>query len=101
VASKVKLPPGISVSYTGQFEFLERANARYEAGRAGDAAIIFVLLYLTFRRWDEALLIMATLPFALTGGLWLLYLLGYNQSVATGSASSRWPAWPQSSAWSC
>lgn len=46
-------------------------------------AIIFVLLYATFRRWDEALLIMATLPFALTGGLWLLYLLGYNQSVAT------------------
>src|SRR3546814_13823047 len=46
-------------------------------------AIILVLLYLTFRRWDEALLIMGTLPFALTGGLWLLYLLGYNQSVAS------------------
>jgi len=46
--------------------------------------IIFVLLYATFRRWDEAVLIMATLPFALTGGVWLLYLLGYNQSVATG-----------------
>ena len=46
-------------------------------------AIILILLYLTFRRWDEALLIMATLPFALTGGLWLLYLLGYNQSVAS------------------
>src|SRR3546814_1799451 len=46
-------------------------------------AIILVLLYLTFRRWDEALLIMASLPFALTGGLWLLYLLGYNQSVAS------------------
>src|SRR3546814_17844494 len=47
-------------------------------------AIIFGLLYLTFRRFDEALLIMGTLPFALTGGLWLLYLLGYNQSVASG-----------------
>ena len=46
--------------------------------------IIFALLYATFRRWDEAALIMATLPFALTGGVWLLYLLGYNQSVATG-----------------
>ena len=46
--------------------------------------IIFLLLYATFRRLDEAALIMATLPFALTGGLWLLYLLGYNQSVATG-----------------
>ena len=46
--------------------------------------IIFVLLYLTFGRFDEAALIMATLPFALTGGVWLLYLLGYHQSVATG-----------------
>src|SRR5690606_24254937 len=46
--------------------------------------IIFGLLYLTFRRWDEAALIMATLPFALTGGVWLLYLMGFNQSVATG-----------------
>ena len=45
--------------------------------------IIFVLLYLTFRRFDEALLIMATLPFALVGGFWLLYLLGYNLSVAS------------------
>jgi Cu(I)/Ag(I) efflux system membrane protein CusA/SilA len=44
--------------------------------------IIFVLLYLTFKRFDEALLIMATLPFALMGGIWLLYLLGYNLSVA-------------------
>jgi Cu(I)/Ag(I) efflux system membrane protein CusA/SilA len=60
--------------------------------------IIFVLLYLTFRRFDEALLIMATLPFALIGGIWLLYLLGYNLSVAGASASSRWPAWPPSSA---
>ncbi|RZL22308.1 MAG: CusA/CzcA family heavy metal efflux RND transporter, partial [Sphingomonas sp.] len=46
--------------------------------------IIFLLLYATFRRLDEAALVMGTLPFALTGGLWLLYLLGYNQSVATG-----------------
>ena len=47
-------------------------------------AIIFVLLYLTFRRFDEALLIMATLPFALTGGVWFLYAMGYNLSIATG-----------------
>jgi Cu(I)/Ag(I) efflux system membrane protein CusA/SilA len=47
-------------------------------------AIIFVLLYLTFRRIDEALLIMATLPFALTGGVWFLYAMGYNLSIATG-----------------
>ncbi|RXR25541.1 efflux RND transporter permease subunit [Sphingobium fluviale] len=84
VAEKVKLPPGISIAYTGQFEFLERATQRLKIVVPATLLIIFVLLYATFRRWDEAALIMATLPFALTGGVWLLYLLGYNQSVATG-----------------
>ena len=84
VAQKVKLPPGISVAYTGQFEFLERATERLKIVVPATLLIIFALLYATFRRWDEAALIMATLPFALTGGVWLLYLLGFNQSVATG-----------------
>ena len=84
IAEKVKLPPGISVAYTGQFEFLERATQRLKVVVPATLLIIFALLYATFRRWDEAALIMATLPFALTGGVWLLYLLGYNQSVATG-----------------
>ncbi|TXG84616.1 MAG: efflux RND transporter permease subunit [Sphingomonadales bacterium] len=84
VAEKVKLPPGISVAYTGQFEFLERATQRLKIVVPATLLIIFALLYATFRRWDEAAIIMATLPFALTGGVWLLYLLGYNQSVATG-----------------
>ena len=84
VSAKVKLPPGISVTYTGQFEFLQRAIARMKIVVPATLLIIFLLLYATFRRFDEAALIMATLPFALTGGLWLLYLLGYNQSVATG-----------------
>jgi Cu(I)/Ag(I) efflux system membrane protein CusA/SilA len=84
VAAKVKLPPGISVAYTGQFEFLERATQRLKIVVPATLLIIFALLYATFRRWDEAALIMGTLPFALTGGVWLLYLLGYNQSVATG-----------------
>ena len=84
VAEKVKLPSGISVAYTGQFEFLERATERLKIVVPATLLIIFALLYATFRRWDEAALIMATLPFALTGGVWLLYLLGYNQSVATG-----------------
>jgi len=84
VAKQVKLPPGISVVYTGQFEFLQRAEARLKVVIPATLLIIFLLLYATFRRLDEAALIMATLPFALTGGLWLLYLLGYNQSVATG-----------------
>ena len=83
IAREVELPPGVSVSFTGQFEFLVRATERMKVVVPVTLAIIFVLLYLTFRRWDEALLIMATLPFALTGGLWLLYLLGYNQSVAS------------------
>jgi Cu(I)/Ag(I) efflux system membrane protein CusA/SilA len=84
IAVKVKLPPGVSVSYTGQFEFLQRAVERLRIVVPATLLIIFLLLYATFRRFDEAALIMATLPFALTGGVWLLYLLGYNQSVATG-----------------
>ncbi|WP_085719004.1 efflux RND transporter permease subunit [Pseudomonas sp. B28(2017)] len=81
---QVKLQPGMSLSYSGQFEFLERANARLKLVVPATLLIIFVLLYLTFARFDEALLIMATLPFALTGGAWFLYLLGFNLSVATG-----------------
>ncbi|MXO60949.1 CusA/CzcA family heavy metal efflux RND transporter [Altererythrobacter salegens] len=79
----VDLPPGVSLSYAGQFEYLTRAYERLQVVVPATLAIIFLLLYLIFRRWDEALLIMGTLPFALTGGYWLLYLMGYNQSVAT------------------
>ncbi|PRD30522.1 UNVERIFIED_CONTAM: cusA [Trichonephila clavipes] len=84
VAGKVKLPPAYAVSWSGQFEFLERATARLKVVVPGTLMIIFVLLFLTFRRVDEALLIMATLPFALAGGIWLLWLLGHNLSVASG-----------------
>ena len=84
VAKGVKLDPGMSLAYSGQFEFLERANARLKLVVPATLLIIFVLLYLTFSRFDEALLIMATLPFALTGGIWFLYLMGFNLSVATG-----------------
>ena len=84
IAKDVELPPGVSIAYSGQFEYLERAAARLKLVVPATLAIIFVLLYLTFGRFDEAALIMATLPFALTGGVWMLYLLGYNQSVATG-----------------
>jgi copper/silver efflux system protein len=82
VAEKVALPAGYSVSWSGQFEFLERATAKLKVVVPFTLVIIFVLLYLTFRRFDEALLIMATLPFALIGGIWLLWLLDYNLSVA-------------------
>ena len=84
VASKVKLPAGYSVSWSGQFEYLERAATRLSIVVPATLLIIFVLLYLTFRRWDEAALIMATLPFALAGGVWLLWLLGHDLSVASG-----------------
>jgi Cu(I)/Ag(I) efflux system membrane protein CusA/SilA len=82
VGEKVKLPPGYSISWSGQFEFLERATAKLKVVVPFTLLIIFVLLYLTFKRFDEALLIMAALPFALIGGIWLLYLLSYNLSVA-------------------
>ncbi|MGD9831148.1 MAG: efflux RND transporter permease subunit [Piscinibacter sp.] len=82
VAEKVVLPAGYSISWSGQFEFLERATAKLKVVVPFTLLIIFVLLYLTFKRFDDALLIMATLPFALVGGIWLLYLLSYNLSVA-------------------
>jgi copper/silver efflux system protein len=84
VSREVRLKPGMSLSYSGQFEFLERANARLKLVVPATLLIIFVLLYFTFGRFDEAALIMATLPFALTGGIWFLYVQGYNLSVATG-----------------
>ena len=84
VARQVKLEPGVSIAYSGQFEYLERANARLKLVVPATLAVIFLLLYLTFRRVGEALLILATLPFALIGGVWLLYLMGFHLSIATG-----------------
>ncbi len=82
VADKVQLPAGYSISWSGQFEFLERATAKLKVVVPFTVLIIFVLLFLTFQRFDEALLLMAALPFAVIGGIWLLYLLDYNMSVA-------------------
>jgi Cu(I)/Ag(I) efflux system membrane protein CusA/SilA len=84
VATQVRLSPGVSIAYSGQFEYLERALDRLKLVIPATLATIFVWLFLIFRRFDEAALIMGTLPFALTGGFWMLYLLGYHQSVATG-----------------
>jgi Cu(I)/Ag(I) efflux system membrane protein CusA/SilA len=82
VAAKVKLAPGVSVSWSGQFEYFERAKARLAVVVPFTLLIILVLLYVTFGRVGEALLIMLTLPFALVGGFWLIWLLGHNLSVA-------------------
>jgi Cu(I)/Ag(I) efflux system membrane protein CusA/SilA len=84
VDRQIKPPPGVSLSYSGQFEYLQRAADRLKIVVPATLLIIFVLLYVTFGRFDEAGLIMATLPFALTGGIWTLYLMGFHQSVATG-----------------
>jgi len=84
VAHSVRLGAGMSIAYSGQFEYLQRANARLRIVVPATLAIVFVLLYLTFGRLDEAALIMVTLPFALTGGIWFLYLQGYELSVASG-----------------
>ncbi|MBF6992224.1 efflux RND transporter permease subunit [Cupriavidus sp. IK-TO18] len=82
VAKAVPMPAGYSLSWSGQFEYLERATGRLKVVVPFTLLIIFVLLYLVFGRLDEAILIMGTLPLALIGGFWLLYLLGYNLSVA-------------------
>ncbi|MBC7608676.1 MAG: efflux RND transporter permease subunit [Polaromonas sp.] len=83
VNRQVRLVPGYSVSWSGQFEFLERATAKLKVVVPFTLLIIFVLLYLTFKRFDEALLIMLAMPFSLIGGFWLLYLLGHNLSIAS------------------
>ncbi|MCT4716160.1 efflux RND transporter permease subunit [Enterobacteriaceae bacterium H18W14] len=82
VSEQVKLPQGVSLSWSGQFEYLERATEKLKIVLPFTLLIIFVLLYVTFSRVSDALLIMGTLPFSLIGGVWLLYLLGYNLSVA-------------------
>ncbi|WP_295681594.1 CusA/CzcA family heavy metal efflux RND transporter [uncultured Nevskia sp.] len=83
VAAQLKLPAGYSVAWSGQFEYLQRAEKRLQLVVPFTLFIILILLYLTFRAFLPALLIMASLPFALVGGLWLLLALGYNLSIAS------------------
>jgi copper/silver efflux system protein len=84
VAKQIHLPPGYSLLWSGQFEYLERATEKLKiVVLPATLLIIFVLLYLTFRRFGDAILIMATLPLALVGGFWLMFLLGYNMSIAS------------------
>jgi Cu(I)/Ag(I) efflux system membrane protein CusA/SilA len=82
VQQQVKFPPGYHVEWSGQFEYLERAKARLQTVIPLTLFIIFVLLYLNFRRLTETLIVMLSVPFALTGGLWLMYLMEFNISVA-------------------
>ena len=84
VAEQVELPAGYSVSWSGQFEFMQRAIERLTTVVPVTLVIIILLLYMNFRNLTEVMIIMGTLPMALVGGFWLLYLLDYNLSVAVG-----------------
>ncbi|TIE01647.1 CusA/CzcA family heavy metal efflux RND transporter, partial [Legionella pneumophila] len=84
IRQQVKLPAGYSLTWSGQYEYLERAKERLSLVVPFTIAIIAFLLYLNFRRFAEVIIILATLPLALIGGIWLLYLLGYHLSVAVG-----------------
>ena len=82
VAASVQLPPGYYVTWSGQFEYLQRAEARLRIVVPVTLLIIFLLLYLNFRRLTETLIVMLSLPFSVVGGVWLLWWLGFNFSVA-------------------
>ncbi|MBL0207946.1 MAG: efflux RND transporter permease subunit [Propionivibrio sp.] len=82
VAEKVKFPPGYYVTWSGQFEYMERAIAKMKIVIPVTLLSIFLLLYLNFRRLTETLIVMLSVPFALVGGVWLMWLLNYNLSVA-------------------
>ena len=84
VFDELELPPGYSVSWSGQFEYMQRANKKLAVVVPVTLLIIALLLYLHFKRFSEVLIILGTLPLALVGGLWAIYLLGYNLSVAVG-----------------
>ncbi|TAJ79321.1 MAG: efflux RND transporter permease subunit [Gallionellaceae bacterium] len=82
VAEQVKFPPGYYATWSGQFEYMERAIAKMKIVIPVTLLIIFLLLYLNFRRVTESLIVMLSVPFALVGGVWLMWLLDYNMSVA-------------------
>ncbi len=81
---KIEVPSGYSIVWSGQYEYMERAAERLKLVVPLTLAIIFMLLYLNFKSIAESLIVMLSLPFAMVGGVWLMYLLGYNLSVAAG-----------------
>ncbi|CAN7622147.1 efflux RND transporter permease subunit [Agrobacterium genomosp. 3] len=82
VAKSVQMPPGYSVAWSGQFEYLQRAEARLAVVVPLTLALIFLLLYLNFKALTETMIVMLSLPFALVGGIWLMWWMGFNASVA-------------------
>jgi len=84
VAEQIDLPPGYSLGWSGQFQYMERAQERLALIVPVTLVLIVVLLFLAFKRFAEVLIILLTLPLALAGGAWFLYVLGYNLSIAVG-----------------
>jgi Cu(I)/Ag(I) efflux system membrane protein CusA/SilA len=84
VQDKIDLPPGYSLVWSGQYEYMVRAEKRLMIVVPMTLLLIFLLLYFNFKDVTESLLVMLSVPFSLTGGFWLMYLLGYNMSVAVG-----------------
>ena len=84
VGEKLKLPSGYSIVWSGQYEYMQRAKKRLMVVIPMTLLIIFLLLYFNFKNISESLIVMLSVPFSLTGGLWLMYLLGYHMSVAVG-----------------
>ncbi len=89
VREQVKFPPGYYVTWSGQFEYMERAKEKMKIVMPVTLLIIFLLLYLNFRRLTETLIVMLSVPFALVGGVWLMWLLGYNLSRRGGGRLHR------------
>lgn len=84
LADELTMPPGYSLAWSGQYEYMQRAADRLALAVPLTIAVVVLLLFLAFRRFGEVLLILVTLPMALVGGVWLLYLLDYSLSVAVG-----------------
>jgi Cu(I)/Ag(I) efflux system membrane protein CusA/SilA len=82
VAESVKLPSGYTIQWSGQYEYMQEARRRLRIVVPVTLLIIFLLLYLNFRNLTEVLIVMLALPFAVVGGIWFMYILGYNMSVA-------------------
>ncbi|MBT4100552.1 MAG: efflux RND transporter permease subunit, partial [Gemmatimonadetes bacterium] len=84
VSREIELPPGYSLTWSGQYEYMQRAEQRLRLVVPITLGVIFLLLFLNFRSVTESLIIMLSLPFALVGGIWLLAMLDYNMSIAVG-----------------
>jgi Cu(I)/Ag(I) efflux system membrane protein CusA/SilA len=84
IEDRVDLPDGYSLVWSGQYEYMQRAKARLQVVVPITLMIIFLLLYLNFKNVQESLIVMLSLPFSVVGGVWFIYLLGYNLSVAVG-----------------